>query len=147
MIKLVLIRHGKTEGNKQGVYTGWTNTMLSKDGIEELHELKETHTYPKTDRYYTSDLQRAIDTFNILYPDKEIHESTRAFREVHFGIKENKPANRDSENAYYKALLTNNDRLEGETISQVGLRIFGKLFAIFKEMEDANEDSLTIVCH
>lgn len=147
MAKLILVRHGKTEGNKKGVYTGWTNTMLSEEGIKELELFKDKYNYQKTDRYYTSDLQRAIDTFNILYPEESIHESTKAFREVHFGIKENKPAIRESENAYFRALLTNNDRLQGETISQVGLRIFGKLTAILREMEHSNEDSVTIVCH
>ena len=83
-MKIVLVRHGYTVGNDQGLYTGWSNTMLSEKGIKELQEYKETYHYPTTDRYYTSDLTRTIDTFNILYGDTPINESTYAFREIKF---------------------------------------------------------------
>lgn len=146
-MKLVLIRHGKTEGNQQRIYTGWTNTMLSEEGIKELYEYKEKFKYPKTDRYYTSDLQRAVDSFNILFDDEVITEKSAAFREVHFGEYEETPFSKNAKSPYYKKLISNNNDAKGETISQVGLRIFGKLSAIFREMKETNERSVTIVCH
>ncbi|HZJ87195.1 MAG TPA: histidine phosphatase family protein [Erysipelothrix sp.] len=146
-MKVVLVRHGYTEGNDQGLYTGWSDTMLSKKGIEELHELKKTYAYPKTDRYYTSDLTRAIDTFNILYENEKAHESTFAFREVYFGDYEDQRWDKVKGIPYNEAYIRNQPHVSGETISQVSLRLFGKLSQVLKDMKDNGEDSVTIVCH
>lgn len=146
-MKLVLVRHGYTEGNDQGLYTGWSNTMLSKKGIEDLKEYRETYDYPKTDRYYTSDLARTIDTFRLLYGDTPITESTFAFREINFGEYENIRWDRVPGIPYNEAYIRNQPHVKGETVSQVSLRLFGKLTAVLGEMKEANEDSVTIVCH
>ncbi|HLV50261.1 MAG TPA: histidine phosphatase family protein [Erysipelothrix sp.] len=146
-MKIVLVRHGYTIGNDQGLYTGWSNTMLSEKGIQELQEYKETYHYPTTDRYYTSDLTRTIDTFNILYGDTPINESTYAFREINFGEYENIRWDKVPGIPYNEAYIRNQPHVEGETVSQVSMRLFGKLTAVLREMKEANEESVTIVCH
>ena len=35
---IVIIRHGKTEHNKLGLFTGWEDAPLAADGIEEARE-------------------------------------------------------------------------------------------------------------
>ena len=35
MIKLVLIRHGESDWNKQNRFTGWTDVDLSEKGLGE----------------------------------------------------------------------------------------------------------------
>ena len=35
MNKLVLVRHGESEWNKENRFTGWTDVDLSEKGIEE----------------------------------------------------------------------------------------------------------------
>lgn len=147
-MKVVLVRHGYTVGNDLGLYTGWSNTMLSEKGIADLEKYKETYAYPKTDRYYTSDLTRTIDTFNILFGDKEtITESTFAFREIHFGTYENVRWDEIDDIPYNQAYVMNQPHVEGETLTQVSMRLFGKITAVLREMEDNGEDSVTIVCH
>ncbi|NMC53858.1 MAG: 2,3-diphosphoglycerate-dependent phosphoglycerate mutase [Chloroflexi bacterium] len=64
MIKLVLLRHGESEWNKENRFTGWTDVDLSEKGIEEAKRAgellkKEGFTF---DIAYTSVLKRAIRT-------------------------------------------------------------------------------------
>lgn len=146
-MKIVLVRHGYTVGNDLGLYTGWSNTLLSEKGIQELEEYRETYVYPKTDRYYTSDLTRTIDTFRILYGDTKIHESTFAFREINFGEYEDVRWDQVPGIPYNEAYIKNQPHVHGETISQVSLRLFGKLTSVLRDMSDNGEDSVTIVCH
>lgn len=64
MIKVVLLRHGESEWNKENRFTGWTDVDLSEKGIEEAHRagaLLREGGY-KFDVAYTSVLKRAIRT-------------------------------------------------------------------------------------
>ena len=68
MIKLVMVRHGKSLWNKENRFTGWTDIKLCDEGIEEAKNagklLKENgYTF---DIAYTSYLTRAQDTLNII---------------------------------------------------------------------------------
>lgn len=147
-IKLVLVRHGYTVGNDLGLYTGWSNTLLSEKGIEDLKEYRDTYDYPKTDRYYTSDLTRTIDTFNIIYGENTpIKESTFAFREIYFGDYEDVRWDEIPAEPYNEKYIGNAPHVNGETISQVSLRLIGKLTQVFTDMLLQGEDSVTIVCH
>ena len=38
MKKVVLLRHGESEWNKENRFTGWTDVPLSEKGIEEARE-------------------------------------------------------------------------------------------------------------
>jgi 2,3-bisphosphoglycerate-dependent phosphoglycerate mutase len=61
---LVIIRHGKTEHNKLGLFTGWEDAPLAKDGVDEAREagkLLKLHGF-EFDVVYTSWLSRAIQT-------------------------------------------------------------------------------------
>ena len=63
-MKLVLIRHGESQWNKENRFTGWTDVDLTEKGIEEAKSAgkllkKEGFTF---DVAYTSVLKRAIHT-------------------------------------------------------------------------------------
>ena len=61
---IVMIRHGKTENNKLGLFTGWDDVPLAADGVEEAKEagrLLKLHGF-EFDAVYTSWLSRAIET-------------------------------------------------------------------------------------
>jgi len=61
---IVIIRHGKTEHNKLGLFTGWEDAPLAKDGVEEAKQagrLLRAHGF-EFDVVYTSWLTRAIET-------------------------------------------------------------------------------------
>ncbi len=68
MYKVVLLRHGESEWNKENRFTGWTDVDLSQKGLEEAAKggllLKaEGYTF---DVAYTSVLKRAIRTLWIV---------------------------------------------------------------------------------
>lgn len=64
MKKLVLLRHGESEWNKQNLFTGWTDVGLSEKGTQEAIEagrILRSAGYV-FDAAYTSVLKRAIKT-------------------------------------------------------------------------------------
>ncbi len=91
MYKLVLVRHGESDWNKQNRFTGWTDVDLSEKGREEAKEggvvLKaEGLTF---DVAYTSVLKRAIRTLWIVLDEMDlmwipVHRSWR-LNERHYG--------------------------------------------------------------
>ena len=69
MIRLYLIRHGQTPGNKLQRYIGTTDEPLSTEGKEFLEKL----TYPMPEALYVSPLCRCVETAGILFPGKSFH--------------------------------------------------------------------------
>lgn len=67
-----LIRHGLTQGNVDGTYTGHRDLELLPEGKKELQELKEAYVYPEVPVVFSSPLQRCRQTASLLYPDNEI---------------------------------------------------------------------------
>ena len=64
MVKLVLLRHGESEWNRENRFTGWTDVDLSPQGIAEARaagRLLKAEGYA-FDMTYTSVLKRAIRT-------------------------------------------------------------------------------------
>src|SRR5262249_37752693 len=67
MHKLVLLRHGESDWNRENRFTGWTDVDLSAQGVEEARAagrvLKDAgHTFRVA---YPSVLKRAIRTLNL----------------------------------------------------------------------------------
>lgn len=62
MSYLVLVRHGLSDYNKQGLWTGWDNPPLVKEGIEQAQktgkQLKDIHF----NYAYSSDQVRSVQT-------------------------------------------------------------------------------------
>jgi 2,3-bisphosphoglycerate-dependent phosphoglycerate mutase len=72
--KLVLIRHGESDWNKENRFTGWTDVDLSEKGLGEAHEggrlLKQAGFV--FDIAYTSVLKRAIRTLWIVLDEMDL---------------------------------------------------------------------------
>lgn len=90
-MKLVLIRHGESDWNKQNRFTGWTDVELSETGRQEATDagksLKDKGY--DFDVCYTSYLKRAIHTLNnVLYElDREWLPVIKSWKlnERHYG--------------------------------------------------------------
>lgn len=89
-MKLVLLRHGESEWNKENRFTGWTDVDLSENGVKEAEDagklLKEKgYTF---DVSFTSVLKRANRTLEIVLKemnlDIPVHYSYR-LNERHYG--------------------------------------------------------------
>jgi 2,3-bisphosphoglycerate-dependent phosphoglycerate mutase len=91
MHKLVLVRHGESDWNKQNRFTGWTDVDLSEKGRAEALEggrvlKQEGYTF---DVAYTSVLKRAIRTLWTVLDEMDlmwipVHRSWR-LNERHYG--------------------------------------------------------------
>ena len=74
MHKLVLIRHGQSEWNKENRFTGWKDVDLSEQGREEAKaagQLLKAEGYV-FDEAYTSVLKRAIRTLWIILDEMDL---------------------------------------------------------------------------
>ncbi len=74
MYKLVLIRHGESQWNKENRFTGWKDVDLSEKGLGEAHAAgrllrDEGFTF---DEAYTSVLKRAIRTLWIILDEMDL---------------------------------------------------------------------------
>lgn len=85
-MKLILIRHGKTEANEKHLYCGSTDISLSEGGRAELLEKKKTTAYPNITGYriLTSGMKRCEETLSILYGNIP-HKTNASFCEMDFG--------------------------------------------------------------
>jgi 2,3-bisphosphoglycerate-dependent phosphoglycerate mutase len=91
LIKVVLLRHGESQWNKENRFTGWTDVDLSERGREEARRAAVTlqgsgYTF---DLAFTSVLTRAIRTLWIVLDEMDlmyipIHSSYR-LNERHYG--------------------------------------------------------------
>ena len=84
--KIVLIRHGITEGNEMHMYYGSTDVSLSERGKHLLEKQREEGLYPisETAQFYTTRMLRTEQTLRIVYGDRE-HGVIEDLRELDFG--------------------------------------------------------------
>lgn len=91
MIKIVLIRHGESDWNKQNRFTGWTDVDLSEKG---LGEAKKAGKYLKENGFifdvaYTSLQKRAIKTLWLTLEEMDLMwipvNRTWKLNERHYG--------------------------------------------------------------
>ena len=87
MKQLILIRHGETDYNLEAKYCGFSNPPLNSKGILQAKKLKSklNRLNLKVDKVYSSDLKRALETAEIVFPNKPL-QLTSDFREMNFGI-------------------------------------------------------------
>ena len=103
MIKLWLIRHGMTEGNRYQRYIGVTDEPLCEDG----RELLEKFTYPKPQAVFVSPLKRCLETAAILFGDPKVRIIDQ-LAECDFGEFENKNYKELSGDPRYQAWIDSN---------------------------------------
>jgi 2,3-bisphosphoglycerate-dependent phosphoglycerate mutase len=66
MALLVLVRHGESQWNLENRFTGWVDVPLTEKGRREAQRAGELLQGMHFDRAYTSVLQRAIETLDII---------------------------------------------------------------------------------
>ena len=89
MIKIVLIRHGMTEGNLKKRYIGTTDEPLCKEGIMKIEECCRRDIYPDAERIFASSKKRCIETAELIYPGRTFQVMDN-LSECDFGLFENK---------------------------------------------------------
>ena len=86
MTHLILVRHGETDWSTQHRFQGQTDVPLNYAGREQAVRLAGRLTHEHIDAVYSSDLQRAVETANIVTAHRpiDVQLDTR-LRELHFG--------------------------------------------------------------
>lgn len=89
MALLVLVRHGESQWNLENRFTGWVDVPLTETGRREAERAGQALRGMHFDRGYTSVLQRAIETVDIILgiigqTDLPIERDT-ALNERHYG--------------------------------------------------------------
>lgn len=146
--ELVLVRHGFSEGNEQGLLSGWSDVPLTQRGREELRELRRTAEYPVTERYYSSDLVRCRDTFEELYAGRAVLDGLRPeFREIHFGSLENIRWKPEEFARFFRAWLSGVRVADEESREAFTARVRGAVNTLAEQCRAEGVHSATVVTH
>lgn len=103
MIKIWLIRHGMTEGNRHQRYIGVTDEALCPEGTELLNNF----SYPAVKTVFVSPLRRCRETAEILFPGQKVRIIDQ-LAECDFGEFENKNYKELSGDPRYQAWIDSN---------------------------------------
>jgi 2,3-bisphosphoglycerate-dependent phosphoglycerate mutase len=85
---LVLVRHGQSEWNAKGLWTGWTDIPLSEEGEKEAREIGAKLTHLSFTKGYTSNLIRAKQTMDQIQNEAGQHflvTNTEKLNERNYG--------------------------------------------------------------
>jgi broad specificity phosphatase PhoE len=122
-MKIILIRHGETEQNVQGILQGHLDGDLTERGRQQIDKLAERLAEEKIDRIMSSDLKRATITAEQIakYHGLKV-ELDSALRERSLGIFDGRPLKelQDYLNASPDRLRT--PPPQGESVEQVVIR-------------------------
>jgi len=156
-IKLLLIRHGESDGNAQRKFSGFQDVDLTEKGIWQAKRLARRLEEVQINVVYCSDLKRARHTAEIIFGDRGIDIiSNPKFREINFGawegytfeeIKE-KFGYGDEFNHLMENIKPEAAIPQGESLVNLNDRVIPELSKILKEHEKTDkEESIAIVCH
>jgi alpha-ribazole phosphatase len=115
-LKLLLIRHGKTQGNLEGRYIGTTDEDLCQSGREELLQkiadacYQEAEGSCRVEKVFASPLKRCVQTAELIYPQM-LPCIYPDFREMDFGEFENHNYKELNGNAKYQEWIDSNGTL------------------------------------
>ena len=144
MKRAVLIRHGRTEANKNWLYCGSTDLPLMEEGREELIALRETGIYPASEglRRCTSGMKRTEETIEIHYgPGESL--ALPAFREMDFGVFEMRSYEAMKEDPDYLAWITGDNRVNVCPGGESGEQMEERVLTAWRDLEQG-PDSLLV---
>ncbi len=142
-MKLFLVRHGQTDWNLAQRFQGQSNIPLNETGRQQAMALADRLAGERFDIIYSSGLQRAHETANIIARGKIEVQTDARLREVDFGdwqgltynaIKESHPeALRAWENDAYRNAPPN-----GETLGELTMRVQSMLNHLLENCQGRN---------
>ena len=147
--RISILRHGITEANENGIYIGKTDYPLSDAGRESLHDKYEMLEYPKVQRVYSSPMERALQSAEILFPDREL-VIVDDLREMDFGVFEGLAVDDLIELDSYKKWLKgglDNPPPNGESLRSMMTRCYSALNLIILDMMKEGFTHTGVVTH
>lgn len=150
MIRLLLIRHGETEWNREGRYHGHTDIELNKTGMEQARRLGQRLSHENIDAIYSSSLTRAIQTAQHI---SEAHDLSvigcDELKELNLGDFEGKWFKESGDNGRSLETAWENGDVDfpipgGETLYELQSRVSGFLSEL---LERHDSGTLALVAH
>jgi probable phosphoglycerate mutase len=85
--KIILVRHGETDYNKERRIQGWLDIPLNVDGHKQAQEVAKKLTIHQPHAIYTSDLTRAVETADHIAKELALYyQATPNLRETDMGV-------------------------------------------------------------
>lgn len=145
-MKLYVIRHGETDCNARGVYTGQSQAKLTEKGIEEAKRIKFLFDNKQIDKVYTSTLIRTQQTAECVVSKREF-EPRSEICEIDVGnlvgMTRAKAVEKYGEHFLDDLKINNFVDYGGENVEQFEKRVVG----FIKEIEMSDYDSVAIFVH
>ena len=86
MVKVMLVRHGETDWNREEVFRGRINVELNRNGREQAKALAEATRIFQIDAVYSSPLSRSLETAGIVAEAHDLDvRIARGFVDFHYG--------------------------------------------------------------
>lgn len=144
-MKLILIRHGKTEANEKHLYCGKTDLPLSNAGREELKICKTTVRYPDPAgmKILTSGMKRCEETLAILFGNI-LHGADARFREMDLGKFEMHAYEELKEDPEYLAWITGDNESNVTPGGESGKMMTERVLAALKDLIAADQDTVLV---
>lgn len=141
-MKVWVIRHGESETNRDGLWTGWLDVQLTEKGREDATKAGKILAGTSFDKIYTSDLRRAKNTAEIAIPGCQ-YEVTPLLREINVGNIAGKPLSivRDENNQPRNA--DGYAVFGGESYAEFDLRVSG----FMKGLESLDCENVALFAH
>ena len=140
-MKIDLIRHGKTDANRQHLYCGSTDLPLSEEGKQELYREKPDKGLGC--RYISSGMKRCNETLQILF-EETAYEVIPEFREIDFGEFEMRGYEELKEDPAYQEWLKGDNDVNCPPGGESGNQMKARVLAAFEAVADRNEDAVVV---
>ena len=147
-MKIIMIRHGMTQWNKERRYVGSTDLPLCDDGRKELIRINEERPL-EADVIYVSPMKRCLETARIFFGQRDF-KVVEDLREYDFGEYEGLDFKELSKDPKYTEWLKEHKVLpfpEGEGMDNFKKRVSCAFEKVMREICNKDEENVALVVH
>ena len=141
-MKVWVIRHGESETNRDGLWTGWLDVALTEKGKQDAAMAGEYLKEVSFDKIYASDLQRAQNTADIAIPGCK-YETDVQLREANVGNIAGKPLRIVREGCAVPKNINGYADFGGESFDELDARVA----RFMEQLETAEGENIAIFTH
>mgnify|MGYP000934530215 CR=1 FL=1 len=145
-MRILLIRHGMTEGNIHRRYNGRTDEPLCEQGILQAQAAGVLNTMAHV---YVSPMKRAMQTAKICFPNAKTH-IIEDLREMDFGDFEGRTADEMASDTAYLEWVKGNCQGQcpnGESIASFEKRVQTAFEVVIRDSLERRLEELAVVAH
>jgi len=89
-MELTYFVHSTSKDNEAGIRSGWSDVSISEKGREQAESLRRQCANVFFDAIFCSDLKRAVETADIVFPGRKVVLDSR-LREMNYGVLNGRP--------------------------------------------------------